>query len=60
MDKTTKLLLAVIALGLWLNVFVPLLRPARTVKASESFKRRGELESQRLGRNRGIDRRLHG
>jgi hypothetical protein len=28
MDKTTKLLLALIALGLWANVLFPLLRPA--------------------------------
>jgi hypothetical protein len=49
MDKTTKLPLAVIALGLWLNAFVPLLRPARTVKASESFKCTGDLKANAWG-----------
>jgi hypothetical protein len=28
-DKTTKVILALIALGLWLNVVVPLFYPAR-------------------------------
>ena len=28
-DRTSKILLAVIALGLWANVMMPLLKPAR-------------------------------
>ena len=36
MDRTTKLLLAAIALGLWVNIAAPLLRPT-SVKAQVPY-----------------------
>jgi hypothetical protein len=36
MDRTTKLLLGAIALGLWINIAAPLLRPT-SVKAQTQF-----------------------
>lgn len=35
-DRTTKILLASIALGLWANLFVPLLRPITAFAQYES------------------------
>ena len=35
-DRTTKLLLAAIAAGLWANVFVPALRPVKAVAQYEA------------------------
>jgi hypothetical protein len=49
MDKTTKLLLGVIALGLWLNAIIRLLRPGKTAKASGSFKCMGDLKANAWG-----------
>lgn len=35
-DKTTKLFLALIAAGLWANIFAPLLRPIEAVAQYEA------------------------
>ncbi len=43
-DKTTKVLLGLIALGLWLNAMAPLWHKARAVKASERFTCDGKLK----------------
>jgi hypothetical protein len=37
MDKTTKLLLAVIALGLWANVMISLVRPQPVVAQDQTL-----------------------
>jgi hypothetical protein len=42
MDRTTKFLLAAIALGLWLSVLMPALRPV-PVKAASDMNCKGEI-----------------
>lgn len=48
-DKTTKVLLGLIALGLWLNAMVPLWHTARVVKASEKFTCDGKVKVNAWG-----------
>ena len=48
-DKTTKLLLALIALGLWLHVVAPLFHPARVVRASDKITCEGKLKASAFG-----------
>jgi hypothetical protein len=48
MDKTSKLILAAIAVGLFANAISPLLHPAR-VSAQSSFKCSGELKANAWG-----------
>lgn len=47
-DKTTKTLLALIALGLFANAITPFLRPT-PVKAVDSFACEGKLDASPLG-----------
>jgi hypothetical protein len=49
MDRTTKLILGVIAVGLWVNAILPMFRPTRTLKASTSFKCSGQLKAKEFG-----------
>jgi hypothetical protein len=42
MDRTTKFLLAAIALGLWLSILMPALRPV-PVKAASDMNCKGEI-----------------
>lgn len=37
MDKMTKVLLAVIGLGLWVNAAIPLMRPAQAQQQQSAF-----------------------
>ncbi len=48
-DRTTKALLALIALGLWLNAVAPLFHPARTVRASGKITCDGKLKASAFG-----------
>ncbi|HEX3429556.1 MAG TPA: hypothetical protein VHT03_01610 [Rhizomicrobium sp.] len=36
-DRTTKIILAAIAIGLWANVFAPVIRPARAQDETSTF-----------------------
>jgi hypothetical protein len=47
-DRTTKLLLLLIGLGLVANILVPLLRPSR-ISAASSFACKGELKANAWG-----------
>ncbi len=49
MDKTTKVLLVFIGMGLWLNALLPVLRPAHMVKASSSYSCSGKLKASAFG-----------
>ncbi len=49
LDRTTKLLLVLIALGLWANALSPLFRPARIVHASATWKCDGKLKASAFG-----------
>jgi hypothetical protein len=35
-DRTSRILLAIIALGLWANLFVPVLRPSQAIAQYET------------------------
>lgn len=48
-DKTTKMLLALIALGLWLNAIAPMFRAQRTVRAADKLTCKGELKANAWG-----------
>jgi hypothetical protein len=48
-DRTTKVLLALIAIGLWLNAMVPLFHPIRAVRASSKFTCGGKLKASAFG-----------
>jgi hypothetical protein len=48
-DRTTKLLLLLVAVGLWINVLVSLFRSPATVKASESVHCKGTLTANAWG-----------
>ena len=47
-DRTAKIILSVLALGLYANAIVPLLRPI-TASAQRSFKCEGELKANAWG-----------
>jgi hypothetical protein len=47
-DKTTKIVLVLLALGLWLNAVAPLLRP-RKVSAESPFKCTGDIKVNAWG-----------
>jgi hypothetical protein len=47
-DLTTKGILIVIALGIWLNLAKPILSPP-TVRAAESYTCKGELKANAWG-----------
>jgi hypothetical protein len=48
-DRTTKLLLAIIALGLWLNAMAPVFRTQRIVRAADKLTCKGELKANAWG-----------
>jgi hypothetical protein len=48
-DRTTKLLLALIALGLWLNVVAPLFHQTRVVRAADKITCDGKLKASAFG-----------
>lgn len=53
-DKVTKVLLALIALGLWLNTLAPLFHPARVVKAAEPLSCNGTVKVNAFGATEAI------
>jgi len=59
-DKTTKLILAAIAAGLWANLFMPFLRPIEAVAQyeSDSILRKMDVRVTNLDAN--VDRLLRG
>jgi hypothetical protein len=48
-DKTTKMLLVLIALGLWFNALAPMFRSARVVRAAEKITCDGKLKASAFG-----------
>jgi hypothetical protein len=48
-DRTTKVLLALIALGLWLNALAPMFRTPRVVRAADKLTCKGELKANAWG-----------
>lgn len=53
-DRTTKLLLALIALGLFANALMPLLRPT-PARAAQTFACDGTMKPNVLGSDYGSD-----
>jgi hypothetical protein len=47
-DRSTKIILLLIAIGLWINALIPLFRP-RVVSAQKSFACKGELKANAWG-----------
>jgi hypothetical protein len=48
MDRTTKFLLAAIALGIWMSILIPVFRPV-PVKAASDMDCRGEIKVNAWG-----------
>ncbi len=48
-DKTTKILLALIALGLWFNAMAPLFHPTPVVRAADKVTCEGKLKASAYG-----------